>query len=394
MSKYQYICKIGLLYHGYHSPNLGLDALSTAHVMLLEDICNHMKIKPIFLNFYSMENEKVEGEYKSEFLNIPNRKNLNMIMQFRKCDLVLDISSGDSFTDIYGLRRSLSMIVSKILLVISGVPFILSPQTIGPFNHKSIKFLAKFILSKSKQIFIRDQLSINEIPIKLREKTIITTDIAFTLPFEQRKYSDGSRLSIALNVSGLLYNGGYSKRSMFDLGYNYKLLIDQLIATLLREQVDLCLVPHVIVSDNPIEDDFRVCETLARTDPRIRMAPTFRNAIEAKSFISEFDVFIGSRMHASIASFSAGIPTFPISYSRKFKGLYSNLGYEYVLDASSKSEEQVIHTLIEWINHRAEIKTQVLKSNELAKSMIQIYKKSLSSIIVEIMRDKITGRGV
>lgn len=37
--------------------------------------------------------------------------------QLNECDLVLDIGEGDSFTDIYGLKRYLFLIVSKLAVL-------------------------------------------------------------------------------------------------------------------------------------------------------------------------------------------------------------------------------------------------------------------------------------
>ena len=48
-----------------------------------------------------------------------------------------------------------------------------------------------------------------------------------------------------------------------------------------------------------------------------------------KLYGEEVDVFIGTRMHATIRAFSSHVATIPFSYSYKFEGLYGSLGYLY-----------------------------------------------------------------
>lgn len=378
---------IGLIYHGFHSSNLGLDALGTAHVLMLEEICANLDLVPVFYNFYQIESEIVSETTRSDFVNIPNRRSLSLIRDFKRCDIVFDLSSGDSFTDIYGMRRSLSMLASKLLLTASGVPFVLAPQTVGPFNHKLPKWLASLVMLKSQRIFVRDQMSLNELPGFLRKKTIVTTDLAFYLPYNKTLNLDKAPISVALNVSGLLYNGGYSKKNMFNLNYDYATLIETLINKLIENNIDLCLVAHVIVEDNSMEDDYRVCQALSIKFPQVRLAPKFKNAIEAKSFISNFDFFIGSRMHASIAAFSTGIPIYAISYSRKFKGLYSNLNYMHVYDVNEHSEQQVIDSIFDNLNRLDEYKVSVSESISLAKKMNEHYMSEISNLLERISMD-------
>ena len=51
-----------------------------------------------------------------------------------KSRAVLDVSGGDSFTDLYGEKRFRAMVLSKRLALDNGLPLILLPQTLGPFR--------------------------------------------------------------------------------------------------------------------------------------------------------------------------------------------------------------------------------------------------------------------
>ena len=50
-------------------------------------------------------------------------------------DLVLDVSGGDSFTDLYGAARFRQIIAPKQIALATGRPLVLLPQTYGPFSR-------------------------------------------------------------------------------------------------------------------------------------------------------------------------------------------------------------------------------------------------------------------
>src|SRR3546814_18728956 len=64
-------------------------------------------------------------------------------------DCILDIGAGDSFADIYGLKRFLFLWASKMMAVERHVPIMLSPQTIGPFTGQPYRMFAKTALERA-----------------------------------------------------------------------------------------------------------------------------------------------------------------------------------------------------------------------------------------------------
>jgi colanic acid/amylovoran biosynthesis protein len=92
-----------------------------------------------------------------------------------------------------------------------------------------------------------------------------------------------------------------------------------------------------------VEDDYRVIvqiKELYKDNSNVIVAPKFTSPIEAKSYISQMDFFIGSRMHSTIASLSSGVATVPIAYSRKFSGVFGSIDYPYTLDAYGNDSGQ------------------------------------------------------
>ena len=66
--------------------------------------------------------------------------------------------------------------------------------------------------------------------------------------------------------------------------------------------------------------------------PDTNLIPAFNNPIDAKSFISGMDIFIGARMHGTIAAYSSGVPCIATAYSPKFINLFKVFDYDYVVD--------------------------------------------------------------
>lgn len=63
---------------------------------------------------------------------------------------VMDITGGDSFSDIYGLKRLAFGCLYKFLVMLTGTNLILLPQTYGPFKRSLARTLARVVLSGSK----------------------------------------------------------------------------------------------------------------------------------------------------------------------------------------------------------------------------------------------------
>ena len=66
--------------------------------------------------------------------------------RFGEADAVLDLSAGDSFTDLYGMRRLMTVTAPKESALRAGRPLVLLPQTYGPFASAEARRLAERIV--------------------------------------------------------------------------------------------------------------------------------------------------------------------------------------------------------------------------------------------------------
>ena len=84
---------------------------------------------------------------------------LPLVRQVEGADAVLDLTGGDSFTDIYGLKRLLTGAVPKIVTLRARTPLVLLPQTYGEFRRGSSRRVAEAIVRRSTLAFARDARS-------------------------------------------------------------------------------------------------------------------------------------------------------------------------------------------------------------------------------------------
>lgn len=297
----------------------------------------------------------------------------------RSCDLVLDIGEGDSFADIYGMKRFRFHWLSKNIVCSLGRPLILSPQTIGPFDGGLARMMAKQIMRRCTRVFARDNLSsayLREIGMAGNVDEAI--DVAFRLPFARTERAPDGKVRVGINVSGLLFNGGYTGNNQFGLSIDYAATMRELLRQLTaRPEVEVHLVSHVIEPHMPVEDDVTSARKLAGEFPGVIVAPTFKRPSEAKSYISGMDFFTGARMHACIAAFSSVVPVVPIAYSRKFNGLFGTLGYTVLADGKKMRDAELVALVMQSLDRRDEIRPQVAAGVAQALERLKSYENTL-----------------
>ena len=379
--------KIGLMGLEFESANKGCEALVYSFLSIIEkeigDNC-------VIYNFSGTSLGKVPEAFKNiKFVNIqPKIKDITFkyIRALSKCDYIFDATMGDSFSDIYSAEYYEHLVRQKKLAEFFCKKYILLPQTYGPFKSQDHLRMSNSIFENAYQIYCRDAMSqkLLEERLKIRD-SILVSDMAFVLPYFKEMYSfSSSKKRIGINISGLLYKGGFHEKNQFNLTLNCPNLIDNLIKTL-SEKYEIHLISHVIdLKENAYDDDYKTCKMLKNKYSNVILAPAFATPIEAKSYISNMDVFIGSRMHSTIASFSSGVVTIPISYSRKFEGLFGSLDYSYVINAKKETTESAYELVMKYIENQSSLLDVQNKSMMIIKEKNEIFRKS----ILEVLREK------
>lgn len=279
-------------------------------------------------------------------------------------DKVFDITGGDSFSDIYGMRRFLILgFLQKWLVTLFGKELILLPQTYGPYSRPISRLMAKMVLKRCRTVYTRDRSGVEYVRNLLGDSDVngkvrFMPDVAFVLdPHEPEDIDVGDMekvrteksVVVGLNISALLFNGGYSQENMFGLKIDYRELIYGVVDSLMKHKdVLVLLVPHVFTPHRTVEDDPSAClemygELEQKYPGRMFLTRGRYDHKGIKHIIGLCDFFIGSRMHACIAALSQSIPAVGIAYSKKFHGVFESIGLEHcVADACRYSREELL----------------------------------------------------
>ena len=387
--------RIGLLWHSLRAGNLGVGALTLGNIAIIRDVANEVGVPVEFVVLSMRERATAPIAEGIEQFEIDTRALLSpsgFAERVKSLDCVIDIGAGDSFADIYGLKRFLFLWATKKITVACGKPLILAPQTIGPFTKQPYRTMAASILRQSTAVVARDEKSHAQASELAPDAEVsLAVDVAFKLPFDDRsgETSGPTPRRIGINASGLLCQQAESGENRFGLSYDYLEVQRSLIARFIeRDDCEVHLVTHANSIGDAGDDDGTWADRLAKEFPQAIRVPDFAGPSEAKSYISGMDFVVAGRMHACIAAFSSCTPVVPVSYSRKFSGLFDLLRYPYYTPMIGVTESQIVAKIMDrFTSARKEMqdaeKAALLKVDE----MLNGYRKVLRRILAQTSQE-------
>jgi len=286
-------------------------------------------------------------------------------------DAVIDISGGDSFTDLYGRARFDQIVLPKRMVLDAGTPLILLPQTYGPFSSDRARKTARRILDRATLAFARDAASLDVIRDLLGDdfspaRHRLGVDMAFGLPATAGLALDRPRW-VGLNISGLLWNDPAAASARFGLTADYQSAILRILDYILRQSpCQILLVPHVTPTTP------RECDLVAAHAARDRLPARLRRYVhietraktpaDLKAVISGLDWFAGARMHATIAALSRRVPVANMAYSVKAAGVFDLCGVsDQVFDMRQLSTDDLVRGLVRSFDDRASLRPRLQK---------------------------------
>lgn len=384
--------------------NRGVGALAYSTIYLLNKLSKESNID-LEINLVNVEGKKVvnksiiidqeeiditffpfligsglKGFLKIMFSLLLSRKVIN------KTRYILDMGEGDSFSDIYGKGRFFSINFPKKIFRFFGKKQALLPQTIGPFKDSLIKKKAIKSIEKSSVVMARDNMSYNYVKENTSQRNVIEIiDVAFYMPYQKRVFNNG-KINIGLNISSLMWHGGYTRNNQFGFNFDYQDMMKKVIDYFLSlPDIQLHLIPHVVLLNSNIENDYEVSKHLYdvyNTD-KLTLAPFFLDPIDAKNYISGLDFFTGARMHACIAAFSSGVPVYPIAYSRKFNGLFGDtLEYPHIGDLINQLPDDFLGGLKYAFENKEELAQKIgLSMDKIVKPRYDILMSELKQFL-------------
>lgn len=300
------------------SPNLGVRVLGQGSRDLLQQIWPDAHFE--YMNYGSRPKAvpwRPRSLIKERLLG--RRGMMDWLASF---DVVWDTRSGDSFADIYGMRRHLTMSLLHEFAAQAGARVVIAPQTIGPFHSRRAELIARRNLGRSALVFARDHESAAASARLGRPVDMTATDMVFGL---RQPVTDAER-DVLLNVSGLLWNPNTHVDHEA-----YRGAVHTVIDELIQHGRRVTLLPHVLDSADP-DNDVPVAAALQDAyGSAVLDLHVPAGLDDARRVIASARVVIGARMHACLNALSTGTPAIAMAYSRKFAPLLGALGWEHVV---------------------------------------------------------------
>lgn len=213
-------------------------------------------------------------------------------------------------------------------------------------------------LARYDLIVAREGITFNALQ-RINKNTILIPDPAFSLETKETILPDGfiPGKMIGINVSPLI--GSYGDISL--ILNNYRKLIKGLLE---KSENSIALIPHVVT---PGSDDRTVLNVLYseyKDSGRVILVPDM-NCEELKYIISQCEIMVGARTHATIAAYSSCVPTLVVGYSVKSIGIARELfgtDEHYVVPVQALKTEDDLEMAYNWIfERRIEIREYLQK---------------------------------
>lgn len=173
----------------------------------------------------------------------------------------------------------------------------------------------------------------------------------------------------------------------------------QLMATIVdyivnKLDADVCLLPHMyggLLSNNK-NDDRQVSNIIFNNlvnKSRVTVIQGKYMPDELKGIIGNCDLFLGGRMHATIASTSQSIPTITFAYGEKYYHIIGEtMGQtDYIIDLRNDDYNAVLQETINkidtlWENRETVIQTLKEKTNQVKQIALQ-YPALIKRLIIK-----------
>lgn len=312
-----------------------------------KDIVESLDINGKKWKYHNIQVWKVERllyKYKLLFFNTFFKRTIKNVK------IVAALNGGDGLTDLYGEVLLNSRLPEINLAIELNIPFIIMPQTIGPFLNEDNKNRIISLLKKTDKIYVRDDNFIDELN-KHNLPYTKTKDLSYFMkpqPFE----IEIKKPCVGINVSGLAYSNKFGNLAgQFD---NYPQIIIELIKRFQERNYNIYIIPHSYNVNKPeVNNDDMESSKLFYDSLYNKKGVYFveRDLIspQLKYLISQMDFFVGTRMHANFAAIFTNTPAFGLAYSYKFKSAFENNGiFNRTIDINNVSScdvNKVVETI-------------------------------------------------
>lgn len=332
--------------------------------------------------------------FHADVRSLRNGEGLNA---YYNADIIIS-TGGDVLTEDYGTVSFLNYVVNLLFPILLSKPVMLYAESTGLFKRWWNRQIAMFLFNRIKLITLREEISFRYLKeLNINTPVYLTVDSAFLLepaPVQVARdilgregINENNKPLIGISVSRIISRYGFD--SIDSPSEKYRKYVE-IMARVAEHLIDtfgamVVFIPHV--AGQWRNDDRAVADDISNLVENKQTVVSIKNeytAEETKAIIGQCDLFIGARMHATIASTSMGVPTMAIAYSHKYHGIIGEmLGYErYVLDVRENfNSDDLIRAVDDIWNNREEIRKELESKMEDIKQRALLNAKLVKELI-------------
>lgn len=266
----------------------------------------------------------------------------------------------NSFTTTIGMMYKFSKVYLAKLLGVKVYCFAVGSNT-KPYS-KLVHKLVSILLKNVDGISTRDQKSfgfLKEINSSIKIKSL--ADPAMLLELNNMETIKERPFTVGINVMPYykLLNGDKSKLKEIrsEIAKCVEILVE-------KYKAKVFFIP--MVNGDDTEEQSAILELISNTENVTCLLPNYSpNELMVK--LSNFDLFIGTRLHPNILAFNVNTPIIGIAYHDKIFSLFDHIQFpDFVHSIQNVSSKKIIQNVIEIMENREVIKTKMnLRQKEL-----------------------------
>lgn len=345
---------------------------------------NQSNIKPLFRFFWLIFISAIPALTKRAFgkaFYLPLATTITpTIKSLVDADLVISAAGGYYYSYAKG-RSFLYISYTMALVMLSGNPLYMLPQSFGPFQFWYERIIAKWLLSRVRVLMVRESESqeyLNKLGIHNRSLYILP-DMAFSFVGSNIQNNEDSFFLI---LNQLPKDQPLLGITVIDWGLQFLKFINQdqyeesLVAVIKyfisNYNGSVILFPQSC-GPSPAEDDRipakRIIKQISELKGKISLIDIPLRPAVLKTLYGYLEILIGTRMHSNIFAMIEGTPVLAIGYLPKTLGMASMVGVEnWVIDIEDINPYLLIDKFKEiWKNRELIHEKLLIKIPELAE---------------------------
>ncbi len=334
--------------------------------------------------------------------------NKKIIIPYSQYDVVIDNNTEHLNESLYGSTSvTISLLQTLLASLIFARPLITTPSSAGPFITTRNRWLAKKILNRIDLLALREENNYQyclDLGIDV-SKIRFVSDPGFLL-----EPSNKETVVKILNQEGIIKNNkplvGFSpnwlEMTSFSFGESIRVqerqkMYIQLMAFTIdyiieKFDANLFILSHMyggLLSDNKNDDRYvsnLIYDELINKN-KVSMIQGKYLPDDLKGIIGNCDMFIGGRMHATIASTSLCIPTIIFAYGDKYYHIIGDtMGQtDYIIDLRNTSYDDILQETKSKIDslwrNRKNIREKLNEKTKQVKQIALDYPKLIKNLI-------------